>query len=62
MKPLSLEEQKRRRPLPVEILIDARDDTVHKEIGVGRAARISKRRIAACATPAHERHRAPPED
>jgi len=40
--PLSAEARAARAPLPPEVLADARQDTVHRDVGRGRAARTVK--------------------
>lgn len=44
-KPLSREAQDARKPLPPAILANALEDTVHRDIGRGRAAKSVKSKL-----------------
>ena len=43
LKPLSEKETERRKPSPPESLVDALTDSVHKDVGRARAARVAPR-------------------
>lgn len=44
MKPLSKEAQKARKPIPPEYLVDALQDSIHKEVGRSRVPKVAKRK------------------